>query len=62
MTLLGDLSRACGFYRSESGRANHERVDGGFAERLATGIYNASKLQTKNLVARKNDDRPIRNF
>ena len=39
MTLLGDLSRAFGFPRWESGRANHQLVDEGFAERLATGVY-----------------------
>ena len=39
MTLLGDLSRAFGFYRWESGLANHQLVDEGFAERLGTGIY-----------------------
>ena len=39
MTLLGDLSRAFGFYRWESGQANHKLVDEGFAERLGTGIY-----------------------
>ncbi len=39
MTLLGDLSRNFGFYRWESGRANHQLVDEGFAERLATGVY-----------------------
>ncbi len=43
MTLLGDLSRAFGFQRWESGRANHQLVDEGFAERLATGVY---KLRT----------------
>ena len=42
MTLLGDLSRAFGFYRWESGRANHQLVDEGFAERLATGVYKLS--------------------
>jgi hypothetical protein len=39
MTLLGDLSKTFGFYRWESGRANHQLVDEGFAERLATGVY-----------------------
>ncbi|MEO6050211.1 MAG: hypothetical protein ABIP78_02630 [Pyrinomonadaceae bacterium] len=39
MTLLGDLSRQFGFYRWESGRANHQLVEEGFAERLATGVY-----------------------
>jgi hypothetical protein len=39
MTLLGDLSRAFGFFRWESGRANHQLVDERFATRLATGVY-----------------------
>jgi hypothetical protein len=39
MTLLGDMSRTFGLYRWESGRANHQLVDEGFAERLATGVY-----------------------
>lgn len=39
MTLLGDLSRTFGVYRWESGRANHQLVDEGFAERFGTGIY-----------------------
>ena len=39
MTLLGDMSRTFGFYRWESGRANHQLVDEGFSERLGTGIY-----------------------
>ncbi|HVF47129.1 MAG TPA: hypothetical protein VNA17_06155 [Pyrinomonadaceae bacterium] len=44
MTLLGDLSRAFGFQRWESGRANHQLVDEGFAERLATGVYKLARL------------------
>jgi hypothetical protein len=39
MTLLGDLSGKFGFYRWESGKANHELVDEGYAERLETGVY-----------------------
>jgi hypothetical protein len=39
MTLLGDMSRTFGFFRWESGRANHQLVDERFAERLATGVY-----------------------
>jgi hypothetical protein len=39
MTLLGDMSRTFGFPRWESGRANHQLVDEGCAERLATGVY-----------------------
>lgn len=46
MTLRGELSGKFGFYRWESGKANHELVDGGFAERLDTGIY---RLVTKSL-------------
>ncbi len=44
MTLLGDLSKKFGFYRWESGRANHQLVDEGFAERLATGVYKLANL------------------
>ena len=44
MTLLGELSGKFGFYRWESGRANHQLVDEGFAERLATGVYKLSKI------------------
>jgi hypothetical protein len=39
MTMCGDMSRAFGFQRWESGRANHQLVDERFAERLGTGIY-----------------------
>ena len=38
-TALGELSKAFGFWRWESGKANHQLVNQGFAERLATGIY-----------------------
>jgi hypothetical protein len=44
MTLLGDLSKKFGFYRWESGRANHQLVDEGFAERLAIGVYKLNSL------------------
>ena len=44
MTLLGDLSRAFGFHRWESGKANHQLVSEGFAERLATSIYKLSRF------------------
>ncbi len=39
MTLVGDLSRTFGFQRWESGRANHQLVDEGFAERMDSGVY-----------------------
>ncbi len=44
LTPLGDLSRKFGFYRWESGRANHQLVDEGFAERLGTGVYKLASL------------------
>ncbi len=44
MTLLGDLSRTFGFQRWEAGRANHELVDDGFCERLATGVYKLKSI------------------
>lgn len=44
MTLLGELSGKFGFYRWESGKANHQLVDEGFAERIATGIYKLKDL------------------
>ena len=47
MTLLGDLSRAFGFYRWESGRANHQLVDEKFAERSATGVYHLAALRMR---------------
>ncbi|HCA58673.1 MAG TPA: hypothetical protein DEP46_11890, partial [Blastocatellia bacterium] len=39
MTQLGELSGKFGLNRKEAGKANHELVDEGFAERLATGVY-----------------------
>ncbi len=39
ITGLGELSKRFGFYRWESGKANHQLVDEGFAGRLGTGIY-----------------------
>lgn len=38
-TALGEFARAFGLTRKEAGRANHQLVNEGFAERLATGIY-----------------------
>jgi len=50
MTLLGDLSRTFGFYRWESGRANHQLVDEKFADRISTGVYKLNDY--KALAAR----------
>jgi len=38
-TALGEFSKAFGFPRWESGKANHQLVDEGFAKRLAVGVY-----------------------
>lgn len=38
-TFRGELSGKFGLQRREAGKANHELVDEGFAERLATGVY-----------------------
>jgi len=44
-TALGEFAKAFGFPRWEAGKANHQLVNEGFAERLATGIY---KLKEKS--------------
>jgi len=44
MTLLGELSGKFGFQRWESGKANHQLVNEGFAEGLATGVYKLSSI------------------
>lgn len=46
-TMLGEMSGKFGFYRWESGKANHELVDEGFAERIETGVYSLSKLHSE---------------
>lgn len=44
-TVLGELSKAFGFVRWEAGKANHQLVAEGVAERLATGIYRLRNFQ-----------------
>lgn len=44
MTLLGELSGKFSLIRREAGKANHQLVDEGFAERLATGVYKLSNI------------------
>jgi len=46
MTMLGELSGKFGFYRWESGKANHELVDEGFAERVENGVYRIAEART----------------
>ncbi len=38
-TAVGELSKAIGLPRRETGKANHQLVDEGFAERIANGVY-----------------------
>lgn len=44
MTLVGELSGKFGFQRWESGKANHELVSEGFAERIETGVYRLKEI------------------
>lgn len=44
MTLRGELARAFGLNRKEAGKANHQLVDEGFAERLETGVYRLREM------------------
>ena len=44
LTLLGELSGKFGLSRRESGKANHELVDEGFAKRLTTGVYKLKEV------------------
>lgn len=45
LTLLGDMSRAFGLPRWETGRANHQLFDEGFADRLDNGVYRLPELR-----------------
>jgi len=44
LTALGELAKATGLSRPEAGLGNHALVDEGFAERIATGVYELSSL------------------
>lgn len=44
-TLVGELSKATGLPRWETGRANHQLVEEGFAERLERGVYRQIERQ-----------------
>lgn len=39
LTLRGELAKTLSISRKEAGKANHQLVDEGFAERLETGVY-----------------------
>jgi hypothetical protein len=42
-TLIGELSKAIGLQRWETGKANHQLVDEGFAERIENGVYKLAR-------------------
>lgn len=44
MTLVGELAGKFGLTRVEAGKANHELVNEGFAERIEKGVYKLSEL------------------
>jgi hypothetical protein len=44
MTLKGEFARAIGINRKEAGRANHQLVNNGFAERINMGVYKLSNF------------------
>jgi len=48
MTVQGELSRVTGLSRPDSGRGNHQLVEEGFAERLATGVYRLASLSKES--------------
>lgn len=58
MTLTGELSGKFGLQRWESGKANHQLVDEGFAERLETGIYRVKQVFKKRAVDRQKSFAP----
>ncbi len=45
LTGRGELSRRLGLSRREAGKANHQLVDEGFAERLSDGVYRLASLK-----------------
>jgi hypothetical protein len=47
MSGLGELSRVTGLSRPDAGRGNHQLVDEGYAERIETGVYRLSSLDTE---------------
>ena len=47
-TLVGELAGRFGFSRRDAGKANHELVDEGFAERLDKGIYQINSLTVRD--------------
>lgn len=50
LTLRGELAKTLKVTRKEAGKANHQLVDEGFADRLETGVYRYAELRSPNLV------------
>ncbi len=47
MTMPGELSRAIGIPRRETGKVNHALVNEGFAKRLQVGVYRINKAEVR---------------
>src|SRR5262249_33624895 len=47
MSGVGELSRVTGLSRPDAGLGNHQLVDEGYAERLASGVYRLTSLATQ---------------
>lgn len=50
LTLRGELAKTLSISRKEAGKANHQLVDEGFADRLETGVYRYAELRSPNLI------------
>lgn len=50
LTLRGELAKTLGISRKEAGKANHQLVDEGFADRLETGVYRYAELRNPGLI------------
>lgn len=44
LTLRGELAKTLSISRKEAGKANHQLVDEGFADRLETGVYKLKRF------------------
>ncbi|HET6646441.1 MAG TPA: hypothetical protein VFH01_03880, partial [Pyrinomonadaceae bacterium] len=51
MTLRGELARVTGLRSPEAGLGNWALVDEGFAQRLAPGVYQLTKLKAAKSAA-----------
>ncbi|MDT7807406.1 MAG: hypothetical protein QOJ70_1219, partial [Acidobacteriota bacterium] len=47
MTLLGELAKVTGLWRSDAGKGNHALVKEGYAERLENGVYRLADFEER---------------